>query len=252
MIVLTGATKRYGGSTVLDDVTTSFGEEGVVSLIGPNGAGKSTLFGLVGRLIAADAGSVSVDDMDVRSASSGELARRLAVLRQDNQIAARLTVQDLVEFGRFPHSRGRLTSVDREKIEEAISYLSLDDLRTRFLDELSGGQRQRAFIAMVLAQDTKYVLLDEPLNNLDLRHMTEIMKLIRRMADELGKRVIVVLHDINFAATYSDRIVAMREGRIIADASRDEIMRPEVLREVYDTDVEVRQIDGRPVALYYS
>ena len=190
--------------------------------------------------------------MDVRTASSGELARRLAVLRQDNQIAARLTVQDLVEFGRFPHSRGRLTSVDRDKIEEAISYLSLDDLRTRFLDELSGGQRQRAFIAMVLAQDTKYVLLDEPLNNLDLRHMTEIMKLIRRMADELGKRVIVVLHDINFAATYSDRIVAMREGRIIADASRDEIMRPEVLREVYDTDVEVRQIDGRPVALYYA
>ena len=252
MIVLTGATKRYGGSTVLDGVTASFGEEGVVSLIGPNGAGKSTLFGLVGRLIAADDGSESVDDMDVRTASSGELARRLAVLRQDNQIAARLTVQDLVEFGRFPHSRGRLTSVDRDKIEEAISYLSLDDLRTRFLDELSGGQRQRAFIAMVLAQDTKYVLLDEPLNNLDLRHMTEIMKLIRRMADELGKRVIVVLHDINFAATYSDRIVAMREGRIIADASRDEIMRPEVLREVYDTDVEVRQIDGRPVALYYA
>jgi len=252
MIVLTGATKRYGGSTVLDDVTTSFGEEGVVSLIGPNGAGKSTLFGLVGRLIAADAGSVSVDDMDVSSAPSGDLARTLAVLRQDNQIAARLTVQDLVEFGRFPHSRGRLTSVDREKIDEAIAYLSLEDLRTRFLDELSGGQRQRAFIAMVLAQDTKYVLLDEPLNNLDLRHMTEIMKLIRRMADELGKRVIVVLHDINFAATYSDRIVAMREGRIIADASRDEIMRPEVLREVYDTDVEVRQIDGRPVALYYA
>ncbi|MGO3321218.1 MAG: ATP-binding cassette domain-containing protein, partial [Microbacterium gubbeenense] len=171
MIVLEGATKRYGGSTVLDDVTTSFGEEGVVSLIGPNGAGKSTLFGLVGRLIAPDAGSVSVDGHDVRMASPGELARTIAVLRQDNHIAARLTVEDLVEFGRFPHSRGRLTSVDRDKIEEALAYLSLGDLRTRFLDELSGGQRQRAFIAMVLAQDTKYVLLDEPLNNLDLKHM---------------------------------------------------------------------------------
>ena len=106
-----------------------------------------------------------------------------------------------MEFGRFPHSRGRLTSVDRDKIEEALAYLSLGDLRTRFLDELSGGQRQRAFIAMVLAQDTKYVLLDEPLNNLDLKHMTEIMRLIRRMADELGKRVVIVLHDINFAST---------------------------------------------------
>ncbi|MGO3032066.1 MAG: iron ABC transporter ATP-binding protein, partial [Microbacterium gubbeenense] len=223
MIVLEGATKRYGGSTVLDDVTTSFGEEGVVSLIGPNGAGKSTLFGLVGRLIAPDAGSVSVDGQDVRMASPGELARTIAVLRQDNHIAARLTVEDLVEFGRFPHSRGRLTSVDRDKIEEALAYLSLGDLRTRFLDELSGGQRQRAFIAMVLAQDTKYVLLDEPLNNLDLKHMTEIMRLIRRMADELGKRVVIVLHDINFASTYSDRIVAMRDGRIVADASRDAI-----------------------------
>ncbi|MGO2090534.1 MAG: iron ABC transporter ATP-binding protein [Microbacterium gubbeenense] len=252
MIVLEGATKRYGGSTVLDDVTTSFGEEGVVSLIGPNGAGKSTLFGLVGRLIAPDAGSVSVDGHDVRMASPGELARTIAVLRQDNHIAARLTVEDLVEFGRFPHSRGRLTSVDRDKIEEALAYLSLGDLRTRFLDELSGGQRQRAFIAMVLAQDTKYVLLDEPLNNLDLKHMTEIMRLIRRMADELGKRVVIVLHDINFASTYSDRIVAMRDGRIVADASRDAIMRPEVLREVYDTEVEVREIDGKPVALYYS
>ncbi|MGO3319688.1 MAG: iron ABC transporter ATP-binding protein, partial [Microbacterium gubbeenense] len=97
-----------------------------------------------------------------------------------------------------------------------------------------------------------YVLLDEPLNNLDLKHMTEIMRLIRRMADELGKRVVIVLHDINFASTYSDRIVAMRDGRIVADASRDAIMRPEVLREVYDTEVEVREIDGKPVALYYS
>src|SRR5699024_3579016 len=175
MIALTGATKRYNGSTVLDDVTTSFGEEGITSLIGPNGAGKSTLFGLVGRLIAPDGGSVTVDGLDVQTTSSKQLALTIAVLRQDNQLAARLTVQDLVEFGRFPHSRGRLTTEDRDRVDEAISYLALTELRGRFLDELSGGQRQRAFIAMVLAQDTKYVLLDEPLNNLDLKHLTEIM-----------------------------------------------------------------------------
>ncbi|NHI16323.1 ABC transporter ATP-binding protein [Microbacterium excoecariae] len=252
MIALTGATKRYDGQTVLDDVTIELGGEGVTALIGPNGAGKSTLFGLVGRLIAPDAGSVHVDGLDVARAPARDIARALAVLRQDNVVASRLTVQDLVEFGRFPHSQGRLTAVDRAKIDEAIGYLDLDALRGRFLDELSGGQRQRAFIAMVLAQDTKYVLLDEPLNNLDLRHMTEIMKLIRRMADELGKRVVVVLHDINFAATYSDRIIAMRDGRIVADAGRDAIMQPDVLREVYDTEVDVREIDGRPVALYYA
>ncbi|MTE23019.1 ABC transporter ATP-binding protein [Microbacterium sp. ZXX196] len=252
MIALTGATKRYDGQTVLDDVTIELGGEGVTALIGPNGAGKSTLFGLVGRLIAPDAGSVHIDGLDVARAPARDIARALAVLRQDNVVASRLTVQDLVEFGRFPHSQGRLTAVDRAKIDEAIGYLDLDALRGRFLDELSGGQRQRAFIAMVLAQDTKYVLLDEPLNNLDLRHMTEIMKLIRRMADELGKRVVVVLHDINFAATYSDRIIAMRDGRIVADAGRDAIMQPDVLREVYDTEVDVREIDGRPVALYYA
>ncbi|WP_394278218.1 ABC transporter ATP-binding protein [Microbacterium sp.] len=252
MIALQSATKRYHGHTVLDEVSLTLGAEGVTSLIGPNGAGKSTLFGLISRLLRADSGTVTVDGMDVRTASSAELAKTIAVLRQDNHITARLTVQDLVEFGRFPHSKGRLTVADREHIDRAIAYLDLEGFRTRFLDELSGGQRQRAYIAMVLAQDTKYVLLDEPLNNLDVRHMTEIMKLVRRMADELGKVVIVVLHDINFAATYSDRIVAMSNGRIIADAPVAEIMRPEVLADVYGTPVDVREIDGRPVALYYS
>ncbi len=252
MIALENVTKCYGRTTVVDDVTIGFGEEGVTALIGPNGAGKSTLFSLIGRLLTPDAGRLSVDGMDVATTPSHRLATVLAVLRQDNHVAARLTVHDLVEFGRFPHSRGRLTSVDREHIERAISYLDLQPFRDRFLDELSGGQRQRAFIAMVLAQDTRYVLLDEPLNNLDLRHMTEIMRLIRRMADELGKRVVIVLHDINFAATYADRIVAMRDGVVVADGPAREIMRPEVLGAVYDTPVDVREIDGRPVALYYG
>ncbi|WP_222195760.1 iron ABC transporter ATP-binding protein [Modestobacter italicus] len=252
MIALENVTKRYGGQPVVDDVSITFGGEGVTALIGPNGAGKSTLFGLVGRLLSPDAGRVTVDGMDVASTPSSELAKVLAVLRQDNHVAARLTVHDLVEFGRFPHSRGRLTVHDREHIESAIGYLELGPYRDRFLDELSGGQRQRAFVAMVLAQDTEYVLLDEPLNNLDLRHMTEIMRLVRRMADELGKRVVIVLHDINFAASYADRIVAMRDGVVVADAPAREVMRPDVLAAVYDTPVDVREIDGKPVALYYG
>jgi iron complex transport system ATP-binding protein len=252
VIALENVTKRYGRQAVVDDVSIAFGGEGVTALIGPNGAGKSTLFGLVGRLVRPDAGRISVDGMDVATTPSSELAKVLAVLRQDNHVGARLTVHDLVEFGRFPHSRGRLTVVDREHIDRAIGFLDLQPFRGRFLDELSGGQRQRAFVAMVLAQDTKYVLLDEPLNNLDLRHMTEIMRLVRQMADELGKRVVVVLHDINFAATWSDRIVAMRDGGVVADAPSREIMRPDVLAAVYDTAVDVREIDGRPVALYYG
>jgi iron complex transport system ATP-binding protein len=252
VIALENATKRYGRQTVVDDVSLELGGEGVTALIGPNGAGKSTLFGMVGRLVTPDAGRIVVDGMDVATTPSHRLATVLSVLRQDNHVAARLTVHDLVEFGRFPHSRGRLTVHDREHIERAIAYLDLGPYRRRFLDELSGGQRQRAFIAMVLAQDTRYVLLDEPLNNLDLRHMTEIMRLVRQLADELGKRVITVLHDINFAAAYADRIVAMRDGAVVADAPAREIMRPEVLGAVYDTSVDVREIDGRPVALYYG
>jgi len=251
MITVRDATKRYGSATVLDRVSIEFGGEGVTALIGPNGAGKSTLFGLIGRLLTADDGRVEVDGVDVSAAPSSELAKTLAVLRQDNHIAARLTVQDLVEFGRFPHSRGRLTGADREHIERALDYLDLGAFRERFLDELSGGQRQRAFIAMVLAQDTRYVLLDEPLNNLDLKHAAEIMRLIRRMADELGKRVIVVLHDINVAAHHADRIVAMRDGRVIADDVPGGIVRTEVLQRIYDHPVEVREIDGRPVALTF-
>ncbi|SOD95342.1 iron ABC transporter ATP-binding protein [Blastococcus haudaquaticus] len=252
MIALENVTKRYGRQAVVDDLSIEFGAEGVTALIGPNGAGKSTLFGLVGRLIRPDAGRLAVDGMDVATTPSSELAKVLAVLRQDNHVAARLTVHDLVEFGRFPHSRGRLTGVDRDHIDRAIDYLDLDGFRSRFLDELSGGQRQRAFIAMVLAQDTKYVLLDEPLNNLDLRHMTEILRLIRRTADELGKRVVLVLHDINAAASYADRIVAMREGRVVADGPARDVMRPSVLEAVYDTAVDVREIDGRPVAVHYG
>ena len=252
MITLSQATKRYDATTVLDAVSLELGGEGVTALIGPNGAGKSTLFSLIGRLLRPDGGTVTIDGAPVEQTPSAQLAKVLAVLRQDNHIGARLTVQDLVEFGRFPHSRGRLTVVDREQIDQAIAYLDLDPFRGRFLDELSGGQRQRAFIAMVLAQDTRDVLLDEPLNNLDLKHAAEIMQLIRRMADELGKRVIVVLHDVNVAAHHADRIVAMRGGRVVADGAPDEIVRPEVLERIYDHPVDVRMIDGRPVALTFG
>ncbi|GLI27077.1 ABC transporter permease [Agromyces rhizosphaerae] len=251
MIALDGATKRYNGQTVLDDVSLELGDVGVTALIGPNGAGKSTLFGIVGRLLRPDAGTVRIDGVEVDRTPSRELAKTLAVLRQDNHIAARLTVQDLVEFGRFPHSGGRLTAGDREQVDRAIAYLDLEAFRGRFLDELSGGQRQRAFIAMVLAQDTRYLLLDEPLNNLDLRHAVDIMRLLRRAADELGKRVVVVMHDINFASVHADRIVALRDGRVVANGTPAEVMRPDVLAAVYDVDIDVREVDGALLGSYY-
>lgn len=242
----------YGDTQVLHDVTACFAQGGVTSLIGPNGAGKSTLLGVMSRLQSSDSGRVLVDGVDVSVNGGRELARRLAVLRQENAVSIRLTVRELVGFGRFPHNGGRATPDDAEHVDYALAAMELEELADRYLDELSGGQRQRAHIAMVLAQDTDYVLLDEPLNNLDLRHATSIMRLLRRTAAERGKTIVLVIHDINIAAAYSDRIIAMKDGQIIADGTPADIMCTEVLREVYDMDMQVTQVSGRYVALYFD
>jgi len=251
MIDIQAVTKRYGPQTVVNGVTLTLPAGGVTAIVGPNGAGKSTLLSVMSRLMKADEGRVLVDGMDVAATPGDVLARRISVLRQDNALAARLTVGDLVAFGRYPHSKGRLTAADREPIERAIGFLGLGAYRDRFLDELSGGQRQRAFVAMVLAQDTDAILLDEPLNNLDMRHAVAMMGILRGAADDLGKTVVVVLHDINFAASYCDRIVAMREGTVVRDGTPDEIVTPEALRAIYDMEMQVVRIDDRPVCVFW-
>jgi iron complex transport system ATP-binding protein len=251
VIDVVGATKRYGHSVVVDGVDLRLPRGGVTSIIGPNGAGKSTLLSLVSRLLPLDDGRVTVDGLDVARTPGDVLARRLAILRQDNHLGSRLTVHDLVLFGRYPHSRGRPTPADLEHVQRSLAYLGLEDLAHRFLDELSGGQRQRAFVAMVLCQDTDYVLLDEPLNNLDMKHAVGMMRLLRRAADELGKTVVLVLHDVNFAASYSDHVVAMRDGVVVEQGPPDDLMTPDVMRRVYDVEVAVHRIEGRPIAVYY-
>ena len=252
MIRIENLSKSYGAAQVLRDVTLDLPRGGVTSLIGPNGAGKSTLLSLIARLIAPDTGRVTLDGMDVAQAPGATLAQKLAILRQENHLVARLTVRELVGFGRFPHSAGRLTPADRAAIDRALDYLDLQPLADRFVDQLSGGQRQRAFVAMVLAQDTDYLLLDEPLNNLDMKHGHAMMRLLSRAAHDLGKSVLVVLHDINFASCHSDRIVAMRDGRIFASGTPAEIVAPAPLRDLYDMDIAVREIEGQRIALFYG
>ena len=252
MIVASEVTKTYGATSVVDGVSLILPSGGVTSIIGPNGAGKSTFLSMVSRLMAMDKGTVTVDGLDVTNTPSDVLARRLSILRQENHMTARLTVRDLVSFGRYPHSKGRLTVDDKRHIEEAITYLNLTDLSERFLDELSGGQRQRAFVAMVLCQDTDYVLLDEPLNNLDMKHAMGMMKLLRRAANELGKTVVLVLHDINFASWYSDYIVAMKEGRVVNQGPAKLMINPAVLSDIYDMDIKVHEIGGQRISLYYE
>ena len=252
MIVTRGVNKAYGGTVVVNDVSLALRAGGVPSVIGPTGAGKSTLLSMISRLLGMDAGSIQVDGLDVAATPTRQLAQRLAVLRQDNHISARLTVQDLVAFGRYPHTRGRPRPEDQAHVDRAIAYLGLDDLRCRYLDELSGGQRQRAFVAMALAQDTDYLLLDEPLNNLDIKHASRMMALLRRAADELGRTVVVVLHDINFASWYSDTIVAMKHGHVHSEGPPEEIIREELLSDLYETPIRVVEVDGRRICLFYD
>ena len=252
MISVTGVSKSYANQVVVDGVSADIKEGGITSIIGPNGAGKSTLLSIMSRLLRMDAGSVSVDGLDVFATPGKELARKMAILRQDNQLTVRLTVRDLVGFGRYPHNGGRPTSTDKVFIDEAMAYLDLTALADRFVDELSGGQRQRAFIAMVLAQGTDYLLLDEPLNNLDMKHSVEMMRLLRRLTDDFGKTVVLVIHDINFASCYSDDIIAMRQGRIIHQGPPSRIMQPDVLRDIYEIDIRIEEIDGNRIGVYFA
>lgn len=243
--------KKYNGKPVVNDVTFEIPKGKVTSFIGPNGAGKSTVMGIISRLLAADSGEVRLDGRGITDWNSKELAKHLSILTQTNNIQMKLTVEELVAFGRFPHSGGRLNEEDKRKIDEAISYMELDEYRERYIDELSGGQRQRAYIAMVIAQDTEYVLLDEPTNNLDIYHASNLMKTVRRLCDELSKTVIIVLHEINYAAFYSDYICAFKDGAIAEFGEAAQIMTKEKLRSIYNVDFEIMEIKGKPLSIYY-
>lgn len=251
MIELNGLSKRYGDKIVVDDVCLKLPAGGITSIVGANGAGKSTLLSMISRLLPMSAGTVTVDGLDVTKTPSDVLARRLSILRQDNHMTSRLTVRDLVAFGRYPYSKGRPTVEDARHVEQALGFLDLDALADRFLDELSGGQRQRAFVAMVLCQDTDYALFDEPLNNLDMKHAASMMKLLRRAADQFGKTIVLVLHDINFASCYSDHIVAMRDGKVARQGPPAEIIQADILQDVFGLRVSVHDIEGKRFVLYY-
>jgi iron complex transport system ATP-binding protein len=252
MITIKGLSKSFGKKPVVENVSLSIEPNTITSFIGPNGAGKSTLLSMVSRLLDADTGEVLLDQTDVKKMKSNAFAKRVAILKQANHINVRLTVRELVSFGRYPYSKGRLTKEDEQFVDQALEYMNLTDMQDKFLDELSGGQKQRAFISMVIAQDTEYILLDEPLNNLDMKHSVQIMKILRKLVDELGKTVIIVLHDINFASVYSDRIVALKDGRLIKDGPTKDIITSEALRDVYDMHIPVQEQDGCRICVYFN
>lgn len=251
MIKISGLSKQYNDNYVVKNADALFPLGKVTSIIGPNGAGKSTLLSMASRLTDSDSGQVVIGDKPLHQWNSEDLAKRLSVLRQSNNINMRFTVRELVAFGRFPYSQGRLTDEDNRIIDRALSHLDITELQDRYIDQLSGGQRQMAFIAMVVAQDTDYIFLDEPLNNLDIKHSVDIMSTLKKLADEHNKAVVIVIHDINFASCYSDCIVAMKLGEVMKSGSVNEVIREDVLSEIYEIPFKVQEIDAHRISLYF-
>ncbi|MCC0659336.1 ATP-binding cassette domain-containing protein [Clostridioides sp. ZZV14-6154] len=251
MIEIKNIFKKYKNKNVVDNVSFNIEKGKITSFIGPNGAGKSTVLSIVTRLIGSDSGEVLIEGKNLNSYNNKELAKKIAILKQSNNITLKLTIRELVGFGRFPYSEGNLTQDDEKYINEAIEYMKLTDIQDKYLDELSGGQRQRAYIAMVIAQNTEYILLDEPLNNLDMNHSVQMMKVLRSLCDELGKTIVLVMHDINFASCYSDNIVALKNGKIEKVGRTDEIVNEKVLGDIYEMNFDIKHINGNRICVYF-
>lgn len=249
MIQLSSLTHRIGRAEILRDIDLTLPGGGITALIGPNGAGKSSLLHCMAGLTAPASGRVRIGALDPVSAGGTERARVVALLQQSPTVVSRLRVRELVAFGRWPHHRGRPSPQDDTLVTAALKAFALTDLAERQLETLSGGQRQRAFIAMTWAQDTPWLLLDEPLNALDPRHARDLMARLHGLSRDDGRSVVIVLHDINAAAGWADRVVAMKDGRVIAHRDTASVMTPTMLEQVFDTRFDVLSHRGRPVVV---
>ncbi|KEJ88498.1 iron ABC transporter ATP-binding protein [Sulfitobacter donghicola] len=247
MINVSDVSYRIGKTTILDQVDLNLPKGGVTALIGPNGAGKSTLLSLIARILPLQDGTIEVDDLMVGACANDVLARKLSILPQASDAAPLLTVRELVSFGRYPYHNGRPSAKDAALVEQAIETFGLTGLASRRLDSLSGGQRQRAQVAMIYAQDTDYILLDEPLNNLDIAASRSLMKTLQELAQTHGRTIVIVLHDINYAAAYADRIIAMKQGTVVAVGHPNEVITAALLKDVFETDPKLHTLNGKVI-----
>ncbi|MGK8934347.1 Fe3+-hydroxamate ABC transporter ATP-binding protein FhuC [Pluralibacter gergoviae] len=232
---LRDVTFRVPDRTLLHPLSIAFPAGKVTGLIGHNGSGKSTLLKMLGRHQPPSEGEILLDAQPLASWSSKSFARKVAYLPQQLPPAEGMTVRELVAIGRYPWhgALGRFGALDREKVEEAIALVGLKPLAGRLVDSLSGGERQRAWIAMLVAQDSRCLLLDEPTSALDIAHQVDVLALVHRLSQQRGLTVIAVLHDINMAARYCDYLVALRGGKLIAQGEPAAIMRGETLEQIY-------------------
>ncbi|MEW7869725.1 iron ABC transporter ATP-binding protein [Staphylococcus warneri] len=252
MIQIQNLNKSIQKKSILKDINVNIEKGKITSLIGPNGAGKSTLLSAITKLMSIDSGTVKIEDKDMLLYKTDELAQKISILKQTNHTDMNITVEQLVNFGRFPYCKGHLKKEDKAQVGYALDLLQLNEIKDRNIKTLSGGQRQRAYIAMTIAQNTEYILLDEPLNNLDMKHSVQIMQTLRSLAQKLNKTIVIVLHDINFASCYSDYIIALKHGELVRAGKNVDVLQTEVLRELYEMDVKVESVNGQRICLYYD
>lgn len=246
----------YGDRLVVDQLDLEIPDGTVTAIIGPNGCGKSTLLRSMARLLTPRGGSILLDGKRIDQLPSREVARRVGILPQSPVAPEGLSVAELVARGRYPHQHWyrQWSPADDEAVERALVLTGMDVHAGRVVDELSGGQRQRAWIAMTLAQGTDVLLLDEPITYLDLAHQVEVLDLIHRLHVEQQTTVVMVLHDLNLAARYADTLIAMREGRIVAQGEPAEVLTEPLLDEVFGLSAKVLPdpVSGTPLVIPIS
>ncbi|MEK3886370.1 ABC transporter ATP-binding protein [Bacillus sp. FSL K6-3431] len=247
MILTKELSFEHSSSFQLESVDVHIKEGEIVSLIGPNGSGKSTLLRLISRLIVPKSGEVLLDGRLIGSMKSLDVAKKLAMLPQMQDHQLDLTVQELIEFGRYPHRRAysKLTEEDTDIIQWALDVTRLNSYKNRILQSLSGGERQRAWIAMAIAQRPKILLLDEPTTFLDISHQLDVMELVKELNSRFCMTVVMVLHDINQAARYSERLIVLKNGEIQYDGIPQCVLCREMFQSIFEIDADIYKENGK-------
>ncbi|HBJ2609567.1 ABC transporter ATP-binding protein [Clostridium botulinum] len=246
----------YEDTLIVKELNMQIPKGKITSIIGANGCGKSTILKAVGRILKPKKGVVHLSGQDISKLSTKEIAKKMAILPQNPTAPSGLTVSELVAYGRFPHQKGfgNLTEEDKKIVKWALAATKLSEFERREVDTLSGGQRQRVWIAMALAQQTDLILLDEPTTYLDLAHQLEVLKLLYELNRNQKCTIVMVLHDLNLAARFSDYIIAIKKGAIIKYGPPEEVMTPEVLRKTFNinADIVIEPKSNRPVCITYD
>lgn len=242
----------YGKNKVISDLSFDLHSGKITTLIGANGCGKSTLFNLMTKNLSPDSGSITINGKSISDLRIKELAKQAAIVHQYNTAPYDLTVEKLIGYGRTPYQRCGIPidpKADEEAVQRAMEITGTLELKDQAVAQLSGGQKQRVWIAMALAQGTKILFLDEPTTYLDVRYQLDILRLIRNLNKEHQMTIIMVLHDINQSLYYSDEIIAMKDGKIIAQGKPEEVITTGLVKTVYDVDLNIQQIDGKPFVI---